>query len=65
MRVAAEVAKRKERRPELYCPEPRCLWETGGGHCPRHAKTFASIADLRRGAAASHGQDNYDGKDNA
>jgi hypothetical protein len=35
-RVAANVAAHKERRPDLYCPERRCLWRTGGGFCPRH-----------------------------
>jgi hypothetical protein len=34
---AARVARLKERHPEQYCPEPRCLWHTGGGPCPRHA----------------------------
>jgi hypothetical protein len=39
MRVAASVAAAKERRPDQYCPKPRCLWRTGGGYCPRHAPT--------------------------
>jgi hypothetical protein len=43
---AAKAAREsKERHPELYCPEPRCLWRTvkrvspttlAGGPCPRH-----------------------------
>jgi len=37
MCTAAKVAQHKEKRPELYCPAPRCLWRTGGGYCPRHA----------------------------
>jgi hypothetical protein len=31
---AEQVRKRKEKRPDLYCP--KCLWMTGGGPCPRH-----------------------------
>lgn len=35
--VAKRVREHKERRPELYCPAPRCLWRTGdGSRCPRH-----------------------------
>lgn len=37
MSVAAQVAQHKEKHPEKYCPEKRCLWRTGGGYCPRHA----------------------------
>jgi hypothetical protein len=36
MSTAAKVALQKEKRPEMYCPVPRCLWRTGGGFCPRH-----------------------------
>lgn len=32
--VAKSARERKERRPDLYCPQ--CLWMTGGGPCPRH-----------------------------
>lgn len=35
--IQANVAQAKERQPELYCPERRCLWRTGdGSYCPRH-----------------------------
>ena len=35
--VAKVVRLHKERRPDLYCPEPDCLWRTGDGSlCPRH-----------------------------
>lgn len=34
------AARAKERHPEAYCPEPRCLWRTGGGRCPRHPGPF-------------------------
>lgn len=34
--VAKSVSNNKAKHPELYCPEPRCLWRTGGGRCPRH-----------------------------
>ena len=37
MNTQANVAIDKQKRPEKYCPAPRCLWRTGGGHCPRHA----------------------------
>ncbi len=36
MSTAAKVAQAKEKRPEQFCPVPRCLWRTGGGYCPRH-----------------------------
>jgi hypothetical protein len=35
--VAASVVRSKEQHPEHFCPVKRCLWRTGGGHCPRHA----------------------------
>jgi hypothetical protein len=45
--VAKSVREQKERHPERFCPNPRCLWKTaklnretqeyeGGGPCPRH-----------------------------
>ncbi len=37
MNVAAQIAQRKERHPEKFCPTPRCLWRTDGTHCPRHS----------------------------
>lgn len=37
--VAANVAQHKAKHPELYCPTPRCLWRTGGEHCPRHRQS--------------------------
>jgi len=37
MSTASKVAAYKERYPEVFCPEPRCLWRTGDGSpCPRH-----------------------------
>ena len=39
MNIQAKVALDKERHPERYCPTRRCLWRTGGGHCPRHVPT--------------------------
>lgn len=47
MNVNAKVAIDKQKHPERYCPELRCLWKTaklnretqtyeGGGRCPRH-----------------------------
>jgi hypothetical protein len=38
MNTAAKVAQNKEKHPEHYCPTHRCLWRTGGGHCPRHTQ---------------------------
>jgi hypothetical protein len=49
MNIQAKVAIDKQRHPERFCPEPRCLWKTaklnhktqahvGGGYCPRHRK---------------------------
>ena len=47
MNVQAKVALDKEKRPERYCPAPRCLWRVVNykgeryltcltGYCPRH-----------------------------
>jgi len=36
MTTAQKVAEHKAKHPDQYCPRPRCLWRTGGGHCPRH-----------------------------
>ena len=35
--AAASARRHKERHPELYCHDPRCLWATArSGPCPRH-----------------------------
>jgi len=39
MSINAKVAEDKKRHPERFCQAPRCLWRTGGGYCPRHART--------------------------
>lgn len=37
MSVQASTGKRKQEKPHLYCPAPKCLWMTGDGRrCPRH-----------------------------
>lgn len=36
MYIAQKVAAEKAKHPERFCPEPRCLYKTGGYHCPRH-----------------------------
>jgi len=47
MNIQTKVAIDKQKHPERFCPEPRCLWRTaklnhetqaheGSGHCPRH-----------------------------
>lgn len=44
MNVAAKERKSKERWPEDYCPESRCLWRTrtreGFKLCPKHQQTL-------------------------
>jgi hypothetical protein len=40
--AAASARRHKERHPELYCVEPRCLWATArSGPCPRHPEPLA------------------------
>jgi hypothetical protein len=50
MNITVKVALEKQKHPERFCPEPRCLWRTakldhetgkreGGGYCPRHRRT--------------------------
>jgi hypothetical protein len=51
--VAARVAARKALHPELYCASPNCLWQTGGGNCPRHGGPFWSRARELRAASRS------------
>ena len=36
MSTASKVAASKEKHPERFCPQPRCLWRTDGQYCPRH-----------------------------
>ena len=43
--VAAKVAQQKREQPERYCPTPRCLWQTDGRHCPRHAPRVSNPED--------------------
>ncbi len=38
MNTQARVALAKEKHPERYCPQPKCLWMTRGGYCPRHKR---------------------------
>lgn len=42
MSTASKTADRKAAHPELYCPHTRCLWNTGGALCHRHAKALAT-----------------------
>ena len=37
-----KVALHKAANPELYCPDRRCLWKTGGSACPRHGGKAAT-----------------------
>jgi hypothetical protein len=43
MRIAAVVALKKLKHPELFCPVPNCLWRTGGGYCPRHINSGPTV----------------------
>lgn len=37
MHPAAAARRNKEANPERYCPNERCLWNTGrSGPCPKH-----------------------------
>ena len=36
MNPAASERKRKEKSPERFCPNSRCLWRRASGPCPRH-----------------------------
>jgi hypothetical protein len=36
--VAASVRANKEKHPENYCSNPKCLWRTSSGPCPKHGK---------------------------
>lgn len=46
--VAADTARDKEKRPEVYCPQKRCLWRTGGGHCPRHKPRERGVIQISK-----------------
>jgi hypothetical protein len=37
----------KEKNPHLYCS--KCQWKTGGGDCPRHAKSVVETLSDRCG----------------
>ena len=35
--LQVQVAKEKEKNPNLFCPTRKCLWKTfDGSYCPRH-----------------------------
>lgn len=46
--IAADTARDKEKRPEVYCPQKRCLWRTGGGHCPRHKPRETGVLQISK-----------------
>ena len=56
MNTAAKVAEQKRQHPERYCPEPRCLWRTGGGWCPRHAPRVHATPAPINGETARRGE---------
>jgi hypothetical protein len=51
----AKVAQNKAAHPELFCPEERCLWRTGGGRCPRHSPPTTEVEYERIHHAAHTG----------
>lgn len=63
--VAAKVRAYKEKHPELYCPDPKCLWRvvTSYGRkpnpCPRHMSGMQeAISPAQTGLTAQN--DNTD-----
>lgn len=44
----AKVGQEKAAHPERFCPEPRCLWKTGGSRCPRHRRQEPAPVDAAR-----------------
>jgi hypothetical protein len=49
MSIAAKVREQKERHPERFCTDPRCLWrvETRDGFkpCPKHSARVIEYTD--------------------
>lgn len=43
--VAKAVRENKERHPELYCRDPRCLWALRSGPCRKHDTDEAAHQD--------------------
>lgn len=47
MRIAAKVRIEKEKFPERFCHDPRCLWRIwtreGTKPCPKHMRPSSSI----------------------
>lgn len=39
--VAKAVREQKERHPQWYCPDPKCLWRLSSGRCPKHGEPAA------------------------
>lgn len=46
--TAASVARMKEKNPNAYCPQKRCLWQTGGGYCPRHKPRERGVIQISK-----------------
>lgn len=34
--VAKAVRQQKERHPDQFCANPKCLWRVSSGRCPKH-----------------------------
>lgn len=45
--VAKSVRLQKEKHPDLYCSDSRCLYRTGGGDCPKHFRVQLQDGILR------------------
>ncbi len=37
MNPAKHAREDKEKHPEKYCTNPRCLWRKSSGECPKHS----------------------------
>jgi hypothetical protein len=44
MNTAAKVRQRKEKYPEAYCADPKCLWSLKSGPCPKHPEADSEFA---------------------
>jgi hypothetical protein len=60
MNTAAKVREAKEKNPENFCPNPRCLWRTetryGTKPCPKHqsADVFDTLEHAVRHIRRTH-----------
>ena len=49
--AAKQVRLRKERHPEKFCPDARCLWTLKSGPCPKHGRnvpvTWMTVEEIK------------------